>query len=256
METLKALLFDCDGVIAETEKDGHRAAFNKAFREYGLDVVWDIEEYGKLVKISGGKERMRFYFSTHADLIHGYEDHEKLIKELHSRKTEIFISMCEKGELPLRSGIRRLMEQALKESLLLGICSTSNEKSVTSLVIGNLGEVWLDRFHGIFAGDIVKEKKPSPEIYNIARQAFNVYSRECFVVEDSRNGLLAAKAAGMHCIITPSYYSREEDFSEADLVVSSLGEPEENKIEILKSKKDLKDDYQYVDIKMLKKFME
>jgi len=252
---LKALFFDCDGVIAETEKDGHREAFNRAFKEFGLDVVWDVEEYGELVKVSGGKERMKYYFSAHRELIKNYSDLDELIKKLHKRKTEIFMSMCENGELPLRSGVKRLMENALQEGLLLGICSTSNERSVTSLIRGNLGEEWIGKFNGIFAGDIVSEKKPSPEIYNIARTAFKVDPENCFVVEDTKNGLLSAKAAGMKCIITPSYYSKEEDFSEADIVVSSLGDPCEEGIRILRSVKKTGEAYKYVDIKMLEKFM-
>ncbi|MBM7583231.1 HAD superfamily hydrolase (TIGR01509 family) [Caldicoprobacter guelmensis] len=223
---LKALIFDCDGVIAETERDGHRVAFNRAFKEAGLDVEWNIEEYGELVKIAGGKERMKAYFQRHPDIYPPERFNDEFINKLHKRKTEIFMDMSAKGELPIRPGIRRIIDEAHERGIILAVCSTSNEKSVVSLLQAVLGSQRLNWFNGIFAGDIVKAKKPAPDIYNLVKERFNLKGSECFVVEDSRNGLLAAKAAGMHCLITISFYSQHEDFSEADLVVSSLGEPD------------------------------
>lgn len=219
---LKALVFDCDGVLAETEKDGHRVSFNRAFKEVGLNVEWDVKEYGELLKVAGGKERMKFYFADR-DMQDISDDY---INKLHKVKTGIFMEMCKKGELPIRPGIKRLVQEAHDCGLMLSVCSTSNYDSVVTLMNAILGDKYFSWFDGtVFAGDIVKNKKPSPDIYNLMKSRLNIKGEESFVVEDNRNGLLAAKNAGANCIVTVSYYSGGEDFSEADLVVSSLGAP-------------------------------
>ncbi|MDN5276197.1 MAG: hypothetical protein PWR01_162 [Clostridiales bacterium] len=252
---LKALIFDCDGVIAETERDGHRVAFNRAFKEAGLDVEWNIEEYGELVKIAGGKERMKAYFKRYPDIYPPERFDDELINKLHKRKTEIFMDMSAKGELPVRPGIRRIIDEAHERGIILAVCSTSNEKSVVSLLQAVLGPRRLNWFNAIFAGDIVKAKKPAPDIYNLVKEKFNLEGPECFVIEDSRNGLLAAKAAGMHCLITVSFYSEHEDFSEADLVVSSLGEPD-LPAKVIKGHQNLDaSSIKYIDIDTLEKML-
>lgn len=254
MKNLKALIFDCDGVIAETERDGHRVSFNRAFREAGLKAEWSVEEYGELVKIAGGKERMKHYFKQNPEILAPENCTDEFIKKLHKRKTEIFMEMSERGELPVRPGIRRLVTQAHEKGILLAVCSTSNEKSVTALIKSVLGEESLNWFDRIFAGDIVKAKKPAPDIYNLVKDNFNLNPDECMVVEDSRNGLLAAKAAGMHCIVTVSYYSTEEDFAEADIVVSSLGDPGEP-VMILRQNPAVGKDTALIDIDTLEKMI-
>lgn len=208
MEELKALIFDCDGVIAETERDGHRRAFNRVFKEEGIECDWDVDIYRDLVKVSGGKERMKCYFGEKYD--------DEYIKKLHKRKTEIYMEMSENGELPIRPGIKRLIKEAHDKGIILAVCSTSNEKSVVSLIKAVMGE-------------------------------------ECFVVEDSRNGLLSAKAAGMNCIVTVSYYSADEDFSEADLVVSSLGDLESESTKVLIPNEKINLDIEYIILDVLDK---
>jgi HAD superfamily hydrolase (TIGR01509 family) len=240
MSRLKALIFDCDGVLAETERDGHRVAFNRAFQKKGYNTEWDVEEYGELVKISGGKERMKSYFKDKLD--------DEQIAELHKLKTEIFMEMSGAGQLPGRPGIKRIIKEAHDEGLLLFVCSTSNEKSVASLLKANLGEEYFGWFTELFCGDIVKAKKPAPDIYNLVKEKYALRPEECFVVEDSRNGLQAAKAAGMNCIVTPSFYSADEDFTEADIVVSSLGDPGTPKIEIIKNNPKLARDAGYITV--------
>jgi HAD superfamily hydrolase (TIGR01509 family) len=221
---IKAIIFDCDGVLVDTERDGHRVAFNRAFAEKGLGFTWNEDLYGELLRIAGGKERMRFFFSSQGwppDV--SYRD--EFIKELHKLKTELFMRIIESGELALRPGVARLVDEAIAENLGLAVCSTSNERAVNLIVGKLLGRERKAHFKAILAGDIVSKKKPDPEIYNLALERLDLEARECVVVEDSRNGLLAAKAAGMHCVVTTNGYTEEEDFSEADMVVSGLGDP-------------------------------
>jgi HAD superfamily hydrolase (TIGR01509 family) len=130
----------------------------------------------------------------------------------------------ESGELELRSGVVRLVDEAIASDVRLAVCSTSNERAVHS-ILDRLGVSRKSKFDAILAGDVVSRKKPDPEIYLLALEKLQLDARDCFVVEDNRNGLLAAKAAGVKCLITVSSYSQSEDFSQADLVVDELGEP-------------------------------
>jgi len=256
MGNLKALIFDCDGVLAETERDGHRVAFNNAFEENGISANWSVEEYGKLVNISGGKERMKAYFTQNNNLILADKLNDKYIQELHKRKTEIFMDMSSKGKLPSRLGIKRIIKEAHDEGILLFVCSTSHKESVSGLLKSNLGEEYVSWFTELLCGDIVPNKKPAPDIYDLVKEKYNLKGNECFVVEDSRNGLLAAKAAGMNCIVTPSFYSLAEDFTEADLVVSSLGEPQLSKFSIIKNNDKLNPNINCITIKSLQTILQ
>ena len=225
MSTIRAILFDQDGVIIDTEKEGHRVAFNETFKAFGYPFQWGVEEYHQLLQVGGGKERMRHYLHTQ-----GFgrevkpEEEDELIQKLHFYKTDKFISLIESGRLPLRPGIRRLMHEAMEAGLTLGICTTSNEKAAQAIVHNILKDI---RFEFVLAGDVVKKKKPDPEIYNLALSKTAFEPAECVVVEDSRIGILAAKAAGMHVIATPNDYTVQEDLSAADLIVSCLGDPSE-----------------------------
>lgn len=225
---MKALLFDCDGVLVDTERDGHRVAFNQAFAAQGLAVEWDMPLYGELLRIAGGKERMRHYFDQRG-WPDGVADRAAWIQALHRLKTDWFRRIVERGQLPLRSGVRRLVDEAIAAGVRLAVCSTSHERAVTAIVETLLGPERRGHF-AIFAGDIVSRKKPAPDIYLLARERLGLPADECVVVEDSRNGLLAAKAAGMWCLITKSSYTQAEDFAEADLVVAELGEAEGDRI--------------------------
>ena len=220
---MKALIFDCDGVLVDTERDGHREAFNRAYDAKGLDAHWGVEFYGKLLKVAGGKERMRHYFET-AGYPDGVTDKDGFLAEMHKLKTGLFMEIIETGRLPLRPGVARLIDEAIAESMTMAICTTSNERAVNMVADALLGPARKAKFSQILAGDVVSRKKPDPEIYTLAAERLGLAPSECVVIEDSRNGLLAAKAAGMHCVVTTSSYTTDEDFSEADAVFAELGE--------------------------------
>jgi HAD superfamily hydrolase (TIGR01509 family) len=221
---MDALIFDCDGVLVDTERDGHRVAFNRAFGALGLPFQWSVEEYGQLLKIAGGKERMRSYFDNNRWPVEAV-DRDALIKRLHQLKTDYFIQLIESGELPVRSGINRLVDQAYTAGVRLAVCSTSNERAVIGVVRRLLGLERYTKFAGIFAGDIVRWKKPDPAIYQLAVQRLQLDPTRCLAIEDSHNGLVAAVRAGMVCAITTSTYTAAEDFNEAVAVYPELGDP-------------------------------
>lgn len=223
-DQLRALVFDCDGVLAETERDGHRVAFNRTFAAKGYDFEWDAALYQELLRIGGGKERMRHFFDRTSWPV-GTGDKDALIMALHRLKTDFYMQIVEAGELPLRPGVARLLDEAGAAGIKLAVCSTSNEKSVHAVVEKLLGPARKAKFDVILAGDVVSRKKPDPEIYTLVLQRLGLRPAQCVVIEDNRNGLLAAKGAGMHCLVTTNSYTEDEDFHEADLVVSELGDP-------------------------------
>ena len=224
MAEIKALIFDQDGVIIDTERDGHRVAFNRTFKEFGYDFEWDVERYHELLQIAGGKERMKHYFREEGlRLADTPEEEDALIRRLHQRKTEVFIELVESGALPVRPGVRRLMKEAMDAGLIIGICTTSNERAARAVAYNILRDI---RFDFVLAGDVVSKKKPDPEIYLLALQKTGLRPEECLVIEDSRNGVLAARAAGMHVVATTNVYTEREDLSDADIVVTCLGDVE------------------------------
>ena len=223
MGELKAIFFDQDGVIIDTEKDGHRVAFNETFKEFGYEFQWDVDRYHELLRVSGGKERMRHYFHEESLFRDPAKDEEyDFIKDLHKRKTEIFISLIETGKLPLRAGVKRLMKEAIDKGVRLGICTTANERSANAIARGMLRDI---EFEFVLAGDVVSKKKPDPEIYLLALERTGLEPQQCLVIEDSRNGVLAAKAAGLYVVATTNVYTEREDLSDADIIVTSLGDP-------------------------------
>ncbi len=230
MAQIKAIFFDQDGVIIDTERDGHRVAFNQTFKEFGYDFEWSVEQYHELLQISGGKERMRHYLHTKgfgADV--KPEEEDDIIKAMHKKKTQTFIELIESGKLPLRPGVKRLMQEAMDAGLRLVVCTTSNEKAAHAVAYKILKDI---TFEFVFAGDIVGKKKPDPEIYNLALEKTGLKPDECMVVEDSRNGVLAANAAGLYIVATTNVYTENEDLSDANLVVTCLGDPDGEKGEL------------------------
>lgn len=221
-----ALLLDCDGTLVETERDGHRVAFNQAFKQVGIDAEWDVDLYGELLTTGGGKERMTRYFKDynpgawpHPDPVS--KSHPAIV-ELHKIKTKLFMEIVEAGQLPLREGIRDLIDSAKAAGWTLAVCSTSNQDAVQAVINTNFPDIAPTT--PVFAGDVVKKKKPDPEIYNMAASELGLDPSKCWVVEDSNIGLQSGKAAGMKVLVTRAIYSKNEDFEGADFDVSSCDE--------------------------------
>ncbi|MBF0282705.1 MAG: HAD-IA family hydrolase [Zetaproteobacteria bacterium] len=237
MAELKCILWDVDGTLADTERDGHRVAFNMAFEAAGLERRWDVATYGALLKVTGGKERIRF------DIDRGgmAEMNAETIAELHAKKTEFYQSLIAAGGIPLRSGVRRLLEEAYAAGITLGVATTTTPAALDALIEHSLGNEWFDRFAVLAAGDIVPAKKPAPDIYDYAMQKLAVAPENTLALEDSGNGWKSSQAAKLRTVVTVNDYTRDQDFSGADLVVSELGDPGIAAIEVLSNRHGLRD---------------
>ncbi len=222
---IRAVLFDVDGTLADTERDGHRLAFNAAFAEFGLAWDWDAELYGKLLTITGGKERIRHYMEKYVPDELRRSGLNDWIADLHKTKTRYFVALLEHGEIPLRPGVARLIHQLREAKIKIAIATTTSPENVTALLKSTLGEKSPDWFSVIGAGDIVPGKKPASDIYLWVLDQLGLPAQHCIAVEDSENGLIAALAAGLNTVVTVSDYTRQQNFSGAALVLSDLGEP-------------------------------
>lgn len=226
---MSALIFDCDGVLADTERDGHLPAFNQTFQEFGVPVHWSDDDYAQKVKIGGGKERMASILTPELAATIGLSadpaDWADAIATWHKRKTAIYTERVASGVMPARPGILRIVTDAVAAGWTLAVASTSAETSVRAVLTHTVGENLAVRF-SVFAGDIVAAKKPAPDIYRYALAELDVDASDAVVIEDSENGLRAALAAGIRTVVTVSSYTAAENFAGASLVVSSLGDPD------------------------------
>lgn len=224
---MPTLIFDCDGVLADTERYGHLPAFNATFAAAGVDLRWSEADYAEKVQIGGGKERMASLltpdFVAANRLPTDPERQRELIADWHRHKTAVYTELVSSGALPARPGIARLVGEARKAGFGLAVASTSAEPAVRAVLDRAVGAAaaWFT----VFAGDIVPAKKPAPDIYLLALRELGVDADDAVVVEDSANGLRAARAARIRTIVTVSSYTADEDFTGASLVVSSLGDP-------------------------------
>jgi beta-phosphoglucomutase-like phosphatase (HAD superfamily) len=225
MHDLQALLFDVDGTLAETERDGHRLAFNAAFRDAGLDWRWSVERYGELLAVTGGKERIVHYIRSEHPALAARPDLESFVAGLHRKKTAIYTRLLVERQIPLRPGVGRLLREARLHGLRLAIATTTTPANVTGLLESCLPDGAVGWFEVIGAGDVVSAKKPAPDIYHYVLAELSLGPQDCLVFEDSANGLRAARAAGLKTVVTLSDYSRGLDLEGSLLVVDHLGEP-------------------------------
>ena len=225
--TLKAFIFDVDGTLSNTERDGHRVAFNQAFKEYNLDWDWSVETYGKLLAVTGGKERMKFYIEKFLDVKNIPEGIEAKIPELHAAKTRHYTKLLSTGAIPMRPGVERLISEARQRGYRLAIATTTTPENVTALLEHTLGIDSISWFEVIAAGDIVPAKKPAPDIYEYAMEEMNLSPAECIAFEDSENGIKSSIGARLNTIITINDYTKDHDFTGASIVLDQMGEPEQ-----------------------------
>jgi beta-phosphoglucomutase-like phosphatase (HAD superfamily) len=217
-----ALLFDIDGTFSETEET-HREAFNETFRAFGLPWSWDRPMYKKLLEVTGGKERIRYFIDSWKP--EGGERSIPHIPEMHADKTKRYTALVDAGAAKPRPGILRIIREAKEAGMPVAIATTTSFPNVESLIASTMGPDGMKIFDAVAAGDVVKKKKPAPDIYLLALEQLGIGPRDAIAFEDSLNGLRSAGAAGIRSIMTPSVYTDDQDFAGAFAVMSNLGEP-------------------------------
>jgi beta-phosphoglucomutase-like phosphatase (HAD superfamily) len=218
---LEALIWDVDGTLAETE-EGHRAAFNAAFADAGLDWHWDPTLYARLLDVTGGKERIRHYLETTPDTP---KLDDPTIAQLHAAKTAHYVAAIAAGTVALRPGVHRLLHEAQAAGLRLAIATTTTPANVDALLHATLGPTGPAMFETIAAGDMVPRKKPAPDIYDLVLARLRLPATHCLAIEDTPNGAQSARAAGIPVLITTSLYGGTEGFGPILQIVDSLDAP-------------------------------
>ena len=221
--TIQAIIFDVDGTLADTE-DGHRKSFNKAFAECGLGWNWDVALYEKLLKVTGGKERIKYFVEGFLQDFERPADYDDFVKHLHAVKTRHYTAMLREGHIPLRTGIEQLINDAYAGGTQLAIATTTSPENVAGLLETGLGKGWQSYFASIGCGDIAPQKKPAPDIYLWVLDKLELSAASCIALEDSENGLRSSLAAGIRTFVTTNRYTRNQDFSGAAAVFDDLGD--------------------------------
>ncbi len=221
---LKAVLFDVDGTLSETERHGHLVAMNRAFRAAGLDWQWSEKIYGELLRTAGSIERIHHYIAAcHPGYRHVNKDLDDLLSGIVRYKNTDYRRMVASGEIPLRPGVKRVLREIQGSDVRMGIVTTTARQNVDALLLQNIGGDVLDWFEVIAAGNVVAHKKPAPDIYIHALQQMELSPAEVLAVEDSENGVRSALATGMPVLAIKSEYSNDHDLSGAALLVDGWG---------------------------------
>lgn len=218
--TLRALIFDVDGTLAETE-ELHRACFNAAFAEAGLDWLWEPAEYRRLLAVTGGKERIR----AHERALGTLPMDEDTLASLHARKTALYGERMAAGEVRLRPGVDALIREARARGLALAVATTTSRPNVDALCRAAWGSAAESVFDAVAAGDEVAAKKPAPDVYRLALRRLGIGPSEALAFEDSEAGVSSAKAAGIRVVAAPSLYTAHQDLSAAAVLVPDLADP-------------------------------
>lgn len=217
--TLEALLWDVDGTLAETERDGHRVAFNRAFEACGLPWRWSIPRYGDLLWIAGGRERLLHDMNTRTDAPTRPAQREALARRLHRRKNTLYAEIVSAGAITLRPGVRALIAEACERGVRQAVVTTTSRSNVEALLRAQLGASWADSFDLSICGEDVAAKKPHPEAYLQALHRLRLRPLEVLAIEDSPGGASAARAAEVPVIVTRSAYFAASPFD----AVSAIG---------------------------------
>lgn len=224
MNHLRALIFDMDGTLADTEEI-HRLAFNAAFYDFGLDWDWTPELYEELLAISGGRERIAHYAAV-KELYHDRDTLNDFARDVHRVKTGHYARMLVAGRISLRVGVRRLLRDAHAQKMRLAIATSSAYSNVKTLLDINLGADWRSMFEVVASCNIIDQKKPSPAVYQYVLAEMGLDPAECIAFEDTVNGLKSATGAGIKTVVTTHYFTRNHKFPGAALVINHLGEPD------------------------------
>ncbi len=218
MSELRAVVFDVDGTLVDSERHGHRVAFNRAFEEFELAYQWDEDTYAELLRVTGGQRRLHHYLEGQGM---GSDERDRLVPELHARKSEIFKELVEEGKLDLRPGAARLLCEVQEARTALAVVTTGSGHWVEALLGRVAGSVDFDVM--VFGND-VEERKPDPEAYQVALDRLGLKPAEAVAVEDSAEGLQSALSAGLRCVLIVNGYTAEHDLSGADLVLDGFGD--------------------------------
>jgi HAD superfamily hydrolase (TIGR01509 family) len=221
---LEALIFDVDGTLANTERDGHLLAFNLAFEQSGLDWQWSNALYHQLLDVTGGQLRIKHYVRQYLPNFKT-ANLDAFALALHQLKTKIYVQIVNEGKMPLRPGVVRLFNEAREAGLRLAIATTTTPANVDALIINTLGRHALDWFEVIGAGDVVSNLKPAGDIYDYVLAKMQLKASQCLAFEDSQNGIVSATKANLKTIITVNEYTQTHDFSQAIVILDNLGEP-------------------------------